>query len=66
MNLPLSRAGDEGFVIHSVMVEGRPTTVIAANRDVGALYGAFLELDDAPAPPEPAADDKGKSKAKSR
>jgi alpha-glucuronidase len=41
MRLPLSRVGDEGFVIRSTTVRGRPATVIAANTDIGALYGAF-------------------------
>jgi alpha-glucuronidase len=37
----LRRAGDEGFVIRQTTVRGRRATVIAANRDVGVLYGAF-------------------------
>jgi alpha-glucuronidase len=44
-SLPLAREleplGDEGYLIRSVTVAGRPATVIAANRDVGVLYGAF-------------------------
>ena len=39
--LGLERAGDEGYVIRSVAIDGRPATVIAANSDVGVLYGAF-------------------------
>ena len=41
LKLPLDRAGEEGFVIRSAIVAGKPVTVIAANRDVGVLYGAF-------------------------
>ncbi len=37
----LSAAGDEGFVIRSTRVAGHPVTVIASNREIGALYGAF-------------------------
>jgi alpha-glucuronidase len=44
-SLPLARdlaaLGNEGYLIRSVTVAGRPATVIAANRDVGVLYGAF-------------------------
>ena len=41
LKLPLGPAGPEGFVIRSLQLDGRPVTVIAANRDVGVLYGAF-------------------------
>ena len=40
----LGRAGDEGFVIRSTRVAGKRATVIAANTDVGVLYGAFRFL----------------------
>ena len=40
----LSRAGDEGFVLRSMRVGGRRAIVIAANRDIGVLYGAFALL----------------------
>ena len=39
--LSLERAGREGFVIRSVVINQQPATVIAANSDVGVLYGAF-------------------------
>ncbi|MEO8016807.1 MAG: alpha-glucuronidase family glycosyl hydrolase [Pseudomonadota bacterium] len=39
--LSLERAGPEGFVIRSVSVNEKPAIVIAANSDVGVLYGAF-------------------------
>ena len=35
------RAGDEGFVLRSTPSRGHRATVIAANRDVGVLYGVF-------------------------
>ncbi len=41
LNLDLSGAGAEGYVIRSVAPRGRRTIVIAANSDIGALYGAF-------------------------
>jgi len=44
LKLPLQAAGAEGYVIRSVTVGGRPTTVIAANSDLGVLYGAFAFL----------------------
>ena len=37
----LRATGDEGFVLRSVTVHGARATVIAANRDIGVLYGAF-------------------------
>jgi alpha-glucuronidase len=41
LRLPLQKAAREGFVIRSTRVNGHPITVIAANSDVGVLYGAF-------------------------
>ena len=40
----LGRAGDEGFVLRATQVRRKRTLVIAANRDVGVLYGAFALL----------------------
>jgi len=37
----LARAGDEGYVIRAARLGARHVIVIAANRDAGALYGAF-------------------------
>jgi alpha-glucuronidase len=37
----LSAAGDEGFITRSARVAKQPVTVIAANSEIGALYGAF-------------------------
>jgi alpha-glucuronidase len=39
--LGLERAGEEGYVIRSLSIDARPVTVIAANSDIGVLYGAF-------------------------
>ena len=44
LKLPMARAGDEGYLIRTLTLDGRPTTVIAANSDVGVLYGAFAYL----------------------
>ena len=41
LRLDLQAAGPEGYVIRSVPVNGQPAIVIAANEDVGVLYGAF-------------------------
>ncbi len=38
---PLTELGAEGFVIRSARLNGRAVTVIAANGEIGALYGAF-------------------------
>nr|WP_225421203.1 alpha-glucuronidase family glycosyl hydrolase [Sphingomonas parva] len=44
MKLPLDRVGAEGFVIRSTRIGGRDVIVIAANQDIGLLYGAFRLL----------------------
>ncbi|MFC3816791.1 alpha-glucuronidase family glycosyl hydrolase [Lysobacter sp. GCM10012299] len=41
LRLKLRGLGREGYLIRSVTVDGHRATVIAANEDVGALYGAF-------------------------
>ncbi|HEY5803780.1 MAG TPA: alpha-glucuronidase family glycosyl hydrolase [Lysobacter sp.] len=41
LGLKLKDLGREGYLIRSVTVDGHRATVIAANEDVGALYGAF-------------------------
>jgi alpha-glucuronidase len=41
LRLPLGAVGREGYLLRSVSFEGRPAIAIAANSDVGALYGAF-------------------------
>jgi alpha-glucuronidase len=37
----LRTLGGEGYIIRSVRARGRSATVIAANTDIGVLYGAF-------------------------
>ncbi len=44
LNLDLSALGPEGYLIRSVRIGSRNATVIAANTDVGVLYGAFAYL----------------------
>ncbi|HEX3844013.1 MAG TPA: alpha-glucuronidase family glycosyl hydrolase [Steroidobacteraceae bacterium] len=44
LHLDLRQAGSEGFVIRTVTMHGHRATVIAANRDIGVLYGAFRFL----------------------
>jgi alpha-glucuronidase len=40
----LLAVGREGYVIRTTRMGGRPVTVVAANTDVGALYGTFALL----------------------
>jgi alpha-glucuronidase len=44
--LPVSLAGlgDEGYAIRTSRIEGKTVTLIAANKDIGLLYGAFALL----------------------
>ena len=42
--LDLERVGNEGYLIRTVTIRGHAATVIAANSDVGVLYGAFAFL----------------------
>jgi alpha-glucuronidase len=39
--LDLRRLGPEGYLIRSLTLDGRRVTAIAANEDIGVLYGAF-------------------------
>ena len=41
LGLPLQPVGREGYLIRSISVNGRRTILIAANSDIGVLYGAF-------------------------
>ena len=40
----LSGLGSEGYLLHATRLQGRPVTLIAANTDIGLLYGAFAWL----------------------
>ncbi|MGH8259319.1 MAG: alpha-glucuronidase family glycosyl hydrolase, partial [Steroidobacteraceae bacterium] len=44
LHLDLRSLGPEGYVIRSVTVRGHRATLIAANRDIGVLYGTFAFL----------------------
>jgi len=44
LRLPLEKLGQAGYLIRRVSIDGRAATVVAANDDVGALYGAFRLL----------------------
>ncbi|MEZ0470738.1 alpha-glucuronidase family glycosyl hydrolase [Luteimonas salinilitoris] len=41
LGLELGDLGRDGYLIRSVTLDGHAATVIAANEDIGALYGAF-------------------------
>lgn len=44
LNLQLDNLGPEGFVIKTQKVDGKNVILVAANTDIGALYGAFRLL----------------------
>lgn len=44
LHLPLAGLGDEGYLVKSATMQGHKVTVIAANTDIGVLYGAFRFL----------------------
>src|SRR5690606_22624283 len=37
----LQALGEEGYLIRATRIDGRPATVVAANTDLGALYGTY-------------------------
>jgi len=41
LSLDLQPAGAQGYLIRTVRIHGHRTTVIAANSDIGVLYGTF-------------------------
>jgi len=41
LSLPLEALGPEGYLIRSIAIDGKKSTVIAAKTDVGVLYGVF-------------------------
>lgn len=41
LHLPLESLGREGYLIRSLTIDGHQVNVIAANSDVGVLYGTF-------------------------
>jgi alpha-glucuronidase len=44
LRLPLRKLGSEGFLIRSITAGGKQMTLVAANGDVGVLYGVFALL----------------------
>lgn len=44
LGLPLERLGRRGFLLRAVQTRGGPRLIIAANEDVGVLYGVFALL----------------------
>ncbi len=44
LKLPLNSLGREGYLIRSTSLDGHAVTVIAANSDIGVLYGSFAFL----------------------
>jgi alpha-glucuronidase len=44
LKLPLAALGTEGYLLRSTRIDGRRLTLIAANTDIGLLYGAFAWL----------------------
>jgi alpha-glucuronidase len=44
LRLPLAQLGSDGYLLRTLVLDGHPVTVIAANEDAGALYGAFAWL----------------------
>ncbi len=41
LRLPFDGLGDEGYLVRSVTLNGRPVVLVAGNSDRGTLYGAF-------------------------
>ena len=44
LDLPWAELGSEGYLLRRVKLQGRDVTMIAANGDVGLLYGSFAWL----------------------
>ncbi|HVF93612.1 MAG TPA: alpha-glucuronidase family glycosyl hydrolase [Sphingomonas sp.] len=44
LGLKLADLGEEGFLLRSMTVDGKPAIVVAANRPAGVLYGSFALL----------------------
>jgi alpha-glucuronidase len=40
----LRQLGDEGYLVRRARLQGKPVTLIAANTDIGLLYGSFAWL----------------------
>jgi alpha-glucuronidase len=44
LGLPLQSLGEEGYLLRSLRIGGRPVTLVAANTPKGLLYGSFALL----------------------
>jgi len=44
LKLPLTGLGKEGYLLRSTSLNGHAVTIIAANSDIGVLYGSFAFL----------------------
>ena len=44
LRLPLARLGREGFLLRSLRTQGGPRLIVAANKDIGVLYGVLALL----------------------
>ena len=44
LDLPLAGLGREGYLLRSLRLDGQAVTLVAANSDMGLLYGAFALL----------------------
>lgn len=44
LGLPLAQLGEEGYLLRSLRIRGRPVTLLAANSHRGLLYGSFALL----------------------
>ncbi|MBY8827038.1 alpha-glucuronidase family glycosyl hydrolase [Hephaestia mangrovi] len=45
LHLPLGRLGHDGYLIRSIRMNGKDETIVAANTDIGVLYGVFALLE---------------------
>ena len=44
LRLPVTRLGEEGYLVRPVRIDGRPVTLVTGNGDRGILYGVFALL----------------------
>jgi alpha-glucuronidase len=54
LGLRMAELGAEGYVVRRMVLDGRPATLIAANADIGLLYGTFAWLRRVAAGADPA------------
>ena len=44
LHLPIATLGDDGYLVRSVTLDGRPVTLVTGNTDRAVLYGSFALL----------------------